>query len=165
MERWAVKQIKGLAYNDLVASKTDRQTVKKLFKGESMRAVTLLNTLLNQILRESEHFFIHTERKKSCVLPFSVKEEWWGLVLITGHAVRRRAWYWGLVYWGILQNITCSHVSTLYLHNCAHKVISVASLIFPFWHFLGLICWCVVLGAFDIWATLIRLLWSSIQSH
>ena len=76
MERWAVKQIKGLAYNDLVASKTDRQTVKKLFKGESMRAVTLLNTLLNQILRESEHFFIHTERKKSCVLPFSVKEEW-----------------------------------------------------------------------------------------
>ena len=56
MERWAVKQIKGLAYNDLVASKTDRQTVKKLFKGESMRAVTLLNTLLNQILRESEHF-------------------------------------------------------------------------------------------------------------
>ena len=38
-----------------------------------MRAVILLNTLLNQILRESEHFFIHTE-KKSWVLPFSVKE-------------------------------------------------------------------------------------------
>ena len=87
-----MKQIKGLAYNDLVATKTDRQTVKKLFKGESMRAVTLLNTLLNQIPRESEHFFIHTE-KKSWVLPFSVREELSGLVLITGQALRRRAWY------------------------------------------------------------------------
>ena len=84
-----MKQIKGLVCKDLAASKTDRQTVKKLFKGESMRAVTLLN----QILRESEHFFIHTERKKSWVLPFSVKEELLGLVLITGQAVRRRAWY------------------------------------------------------------------------
>ena len=160
MERWALEQIKELAYNDLVASKTDRQTVKKLFKGESMRAVTLLN----QILRESEHFFIHTE-KKSWVLPFSVMEELSGLVLITGQPLRRRAWYWGLVYWGILQNITCSHVSTLYLHGCTHKVVTVASLVFPFWHLLGLNCWCVVLGAFDIWATLIRLLWSSIQSY
>ena len=78
-----MKQIKGLVCKDLAASKTDRQTVKKLFKGESMRAVTLLNTLLNQILRESEHFFIHTERKKE--LCFAIFCE--------GRVVRARADY------------------------------------------------------------------------
>ena len=159
-----MKQIKGLVCKDLAASKTDRQTVKKTFQrwiDESSK------TFEYPLKPNSQRIwaFLYSHWKKSWVLPFSVREELSGLVLITGQALRRRAWYWWLVYWGILQNITCSHVSTLYLHNCAHKVITVASLVFPFWHFLGLNCWCVVLGAFDIWATLIRLLWSSIQSH
>ena len=48
---------KELAYND---GQTDG---KILFNGESMRPITLFCTLLNQILRESEHFRIHTEKR------------------------------------------------------------------------------------------------------